>query len=259
MPLHPTLINLELLLKKIFIIFYPHVSYSCSSSVLAAPGWGCSQVSVAAEMIRLSQSRCFPWRRHLSRCACANIFIITRGNSIWRLWTGPHSRRWPSGSDLTECREAANRYAWWLGILITLPVWHQDHSVWPKTETQAHCYSDRWQKDSRSEILCLAWPCEPCPHIPSVPGCCQVLLNWSMWPSLLQSLNSGCTMIRLAKFTIILWKWSGCSHWNPINIKKGRLEFLDWSMSSLFMFMLNEHIVVLTERNIIVFPGVIKS
>lgn len=37
-------------------------------TVLAAPGWGCSQVSVAAVMIRLSQSRWFPWRRHLSRC-----------------------------------------------------------------------------------------------------------------------------------------------------------------------------------------------
>lgn len=41
----------------------------------------------------------------------ANIFIITRGNSSWRLWTGPRGRRGPSGSDLTESAEAVDQKA----------------------------------------------------------------------------------------------------------------------------------------------------
>lgn len=68
--------------------------------MLAAPGWGCSQVSVAAVMIRLSQSRWFPWRRHLSRCACQHLHHHPRQQQLATLdrtvcptrakWVRPH-------------------------------------------------------------------------------------------------------------------------------------------------------------------------
>lgn len=76
-------------------------------TVLAAPCWGCSQVSVTVEMIRLSQSRWFPWRRHLSRGPCQHLHHLPPQQQLAALGR-PCG---PSGSDLIQSVEAVSHEA----------------------------------------------------------------------------------------------------------------------------------------------------
>lgn len=92
--------------------------------MLAAPGWGCSQVSDAAVMIRLSQSRWFPWRRHLSRCACQHLHHHPQQKQLATL-----DRTEPSGSDRTESSEAVDQTPVVVVILVIVSMVHYGKTV----------------------------------------------------------------------------------------------------------------------------------